>query len=395
MIMMIILLCTEMITYGNESEIKGLEEENSKVAGNQVTLELSAKSSLLMEASTGKVIYGKNQEERLSPASITKIMTLLLIFEELETGKIKLTDEVITSEYAQSMGGSQVFLQAGEIQTVETMIKCIAIASGNDASVAMAEHISGSEIEFVTAMNKKAKSLEMKNTNFEDCNGLSDSSNHYTSAMDVAIMSRELVTKHPQIYEYTTIWMEDIIHTTPQGSSVFGLSNTNKLLKQYQWTTGLKTGSTSLAKFCLSATANKDNIDLIAVVLGAPQSKGRFQDAMTLLNYGYSVSQLYQDDNSEILPKQLIERGVEEELQVEFEGEFQYLDITGSNLEEIEKRVEINQLVAPIKKNDEVGNADYYLKDKKIGSIKIIAKETIEKAKYRHYLKRVVVKYLL
>ena len=260
-------------------------------------MELTAPSAILIEASTGQVIYEKNATEQRSPASITKIMTLLLTFEALENGKISLKDSVLTSEHAASMGGSQVFLEEGETQDMETMIKCIVVASANDASVAVAEYIAGSEAAFVDLMNKKAVELGMVDTHFEDCCGLSDSDLHYTSAKDVAIMSRELITNYPQIYDYTGIWMEDITHVTQRGSSTFTLSSTNKLLKQYPYTTGLKTGSTSKAKFCVSATAQKDNIDLIAVVMGCENGKERFKEAAALLNYGFSVSTLYRGEN--------------------------------------------------------------------------------------------------
>ena len=186
-------------------------------------LGLTCKAAILMEASTGTVIYEQNPDQTLSPASITKIMTLVLIFDAIHSGKIKLEDIVTTSAYAKSMGGSQVYLEEGEQQTVETLIKCIVIASGNDASVAMAEHIAGSETEFVNQMNERAKELGMVNTNFEDCCGLTDSANHYTTARDVAIMSRELITKYPEIFNYSSIWMENITHVTKKGESVFGL----------------------------------------------------------------------------------------------------------------------------------------------------------------------------
>ena len=272
----------------------------------QAAPDVSAPSYLLMEASTGQIICEQEADVRRSPASITKIMTLLLIFDHLDTGRIKLEDEIITSAYAKSMGGSQVFLEEGEVQTLDTMIKCIAVASGNDACVAVAEYIAGSEEEFVKLMNQKAEELRMDNTHFVDCCGLSDSDEHYTTARDVAIMSRELVTKHPEILDYTRIWMEDITHVTRQGSTTFTLSSTNKLLRQYEWTTGLKTGSTSKAKYCLSATASKDGIDLIAVVMAAPDNKVRFQDAMALLNFGYSVSNIYIDEiRKRFLPRRL------------------------------------------------------------------------------------------
>lgn len=279
---------------------------------------IEAPSAVLLESSTGKVIFEQNARERRSPASITKIMTLLLTFEALDQGKIKLEDPVTVSAYASSMGGSQVFLAENEVQTLETMIKCIAVASGNDASVAVAEYIAGSEEAFVDQMNQKAAELGMVDTHFEDCCGLTDSDGHYTTAMDVAIMSRELTVKYPQVFEYTGIWMEDIIHETRQGSSTFTLNSTNKLLKQYQWATGLKTGSTSKAKFCLSATATKDGIDLIAVVMGAPDYKARFKDAQTLLSYGFNVSDLYLDENTDVLEDLRIEGGVEDTVPVRY-----------------------------------------------------------------------------
>lgn len=262
---------------------EGAEQGNTV---NTTAVTLASPSAILMEASTGTVLFEKNPDEIRSPASITKIMTLLLTFEALEKGRIKLEDEVTTSAYAKSMGGSQVFLEEGEIQTVDTLIKCITVASGNDASVAMAEYVAGSEAEFVNMMNEKAASLGMNNTHFLDCCGLSSDSAHHTTARDVAIMSRELITRYPQIYNYTKIWMEDITHVTRQGSKPFTLSSTNKLLKQYQWTTGLKTGSTNAAKYCFSATASKDGIDLIAVIMGAPDFKIRFSEARSLLEYG-------------------------------------------------------------------------------------------------------------
>ena len=243
-----------------------------------VQLDLESPSAVLIEGSTGTIIYDKNKDEKLKPASITKIMTLLLIFEALDAGQISLTDEVSVSEYAASMGGSQVYLEPFEVQDVNTMLKCISIASANDASVAMAEKIAGSEEEFVARMNDKAKELGMNNTHFVNCCGL-DTDNHYSSAYDVALMSRELITKYPQVSQYSTVWMDTITHTTRKGTSEFGLTNTNKLIKFYQGITGLKTGSTSLAKYCLSATAKKENMNLIAVFLAARDTKTWFMEA--------------------------------------------------------------------------------------------------------------------
>lgn len=352
--------------------------------------EVEAPSYILIEASTGQVICEENATERRSPASITKIMTLLLIFEHLNTGRINLNSEVMTSAYAKSMGGSQVFLEEGEIQTLETIIKCIAVASGNDASVAAAEFIAGSETEFVRMMNEKAQELGMNDTHFEDCCGLTESDNHYTTAKDVAIMSRELITKYPEVFNYTKIWMEDITHVTQKGSSTFTLSSTNKLLKMYEWTTGLKTGSTSKALYCLSATASKDNIDLIAVVMGSPNNKVRFQDAMALLNYGYSVSALYEDANEDKLPAIPVKGGVQDEASLIYQGPFRYLDIAGNNLNAIEKTISLPaEIAAPVKRGDAVGEAVYTLDGKRIGSVSILSDVAIEKAKYKDYVIKV------
>lgn len=357
---------------------------------------VSSPSVILIESSTGQVIYEQNATERRSPASITKIMTLLLTFEALETGKVSLKDDVITSEYASSMGGSQVFLAQGETQTLETMIKCIAIASGNDASVAVAEHIAGSEQSFVEMMNAKAAELGMTETHFEDCCGLSDSDNHYSCARDVAIMSRELTVKYPEVFNYTTIWMEDITHETKQGISKFTLNSTNKLLKQYQYTTGLKTGSTSKAKYCLSATATKDGIDLIAVVMGAPDYKIRFADAQTLLTYGFGVCDIYIDPNQDSLSPLDVERGVAEEVTLKYEGEFRYLDLEGNNLSAVEKVLKLPEKVqAPVAEGSEAGRAKYYLNGREIGSVPILFGESVEKAGYLDYLRKVFGFFLL
>lgn len=357
---------------------------------------VSAPSVILMESSTGQVIYELNSTERRSPASVTKIMTLLLTFEAIHEGKASLTDQVLTSEHASSMGGSQVFLAQGEVQTLETMIKCIAISSGNDASVAVAEHIAGNEPAFVEMMNKKAISLGMLDTHFEDCCGLTDSDNHYSCARDVAIMSRELTEKYPEVFDYTTIWMEDITHETRQGTSTFTLNSTNKLLKQYQYTTGLKTGSTSKAKFCLSATASKDGIDLIAVVMGAPDNKARCNDAQALLTYGFTICKIYSDENKEVLPPLSVQGGVEESVPIKYEGEFWYLDVNGSDLSLVEKVLELPaQIQAPAMEGEQAGRARYLLNGEEIGSVPILYGATVEKADYFDYLKKVFRHFML
>ena len=354
-------------------------------------LAISAPSAILIEASTGEVIYEKNATERRSPASITKIMTLLLTFEQIEAGRAKLSDDVIVSAHAAGMGGSQVYLAEGEVQSLETMIKCIVVSSGNDASVAVAEHLAGSEEAFVDMMNERAVQLGMADTHFEDCCGLTDSDNHYSTARDVSLMSRELITRYPEIYQYTTIWMEDITHVTRQGSTSFTLSSTNKLLKQYQYTTGLKTGSTSKAMFCISATARKDEIDLIAVVMGAQTGKERFQDARVMLNHGFSICDLYVDTNRESLTPMAVRGGVDDRAELVYQGEFRYLDMEGNNLESVEKILELPECVdAPVKAGDEAGRAKYLLNGIEIGQIPILFGKDVARATYKDYLKQAV-----
>ena len=353
-------------------------------------------SYVLMEATTGQIICSSNENEKLHPASITKIMTLLLIFDALESGKIHLEDSVITSAHAKSMGGSQVFLEEGEVQTVDTLIKCIVVASGNDAAVAMAEHIAGSEEAFVGLMNEKAKSLNMTQTSFVDCCGLSDSTQHMTSALDVAIMSRELINKYPQIYDYTKIWMEDITHVTKQGTTTFTLSSTNKLIKQYAYATGLKTGSTNTAKYCLSATASKEGIDLIAVVMKAPDHKVRFQDAISLLEYGFGVAKLYKDDTKEELPPVIVVGGVEDTVNIIPQKTFQYLDIKGGDFSTIKKEyVYKDRVTAPITKGQKAGEMIYFMEGKQIGSVDLLFEKNIEEAGYRDYIWKLVYQYCL
>ena len=343
---------------------------------------INAPSAILMEASTGQVIYEKNADEQLHPASITKIMTLLLIFDAIDSGKITLEDEVTVSEHAASMGGSQVFLEVGEVQTVQTMIKCIAVASANDASVAMAEHIWGSEETFVTKMNERAKGLGMNNTNFVNCCGL-DVDGHMTTARDIALMSRELITKYPQIHNYSTIWMDTITHVTKKGETEFELSNTNKLIKQYEWATGLKTGSTGLAKCCLSATAMKNDIELIAVILAAPDSKTRFSDAINLLNYGYGLCSIYKDENPPALEKVSVNSGVKEDVVCNYSDQFKYLSLEAFKASDVTSELQLlGNIKAPIKEGDVVGQLVYKLNGKEIGAINIVASESVREAKF-------------
>lgn len=351
---------------------------------------IASPHAVLMEASTGKIIYEKEKDVQVSPASITKIMTLLLIFDEIANQNLNFEDEVTTSAYAKSMGGSQVYLEEGEKQSVETMIKCIVIASGNDASVAMAEHICGSEAEFVKRMNARAKSLGMEHTNFEDCCGLTDSDNHYTTAYDVALMSKELITKYPKILDYSSVWMETITHHTNRGDSEFRLTNTNKLIRGYEGCVGLKTGSTSKAKYCVSAVAKRNGLTLISVIMTAPDYKARFRDGATLLNLGFATCSLYEDEST-VKKKVPVKKSVQREGICENKKKFSYLDTEGKSLSKIEKKIQLKESVeAPVTKGMKAGEIQYYLEDEKIGSIDLVFSQNIEKARYVDYLKMVL-----
>ena len=349
-IVMVIVIISQVPVFGEESH----------------ELNIDSKSCVLMESRTGMVLYENNQNEKLSPASITKIMTLVLIFDAIHSGKIKLTDVATTSAYAKSMGGSQVFLEEGETQTVETLIKCIIIASGNDASVVMAEMIN--------------------NTHFIDCCGLTDSDDHYTTAKDVALMSRELIEKYPEIFKYSTIWMESITHKTKAGEKEFVLSNTNKLLKINQYVKGLKTGSTSKAKYCVSTVAEKDGVQLIAVVMAAPDYKIRFKESEKLINYGFSNCKVY-TDNDGYKTKIKVTNGKKDKVDIST-NRFSYVDTKGRDLSKVTKKVFVNKKVkAPVKKNQKVGYIEYYLNDKSIGKSDIVSVKNVEKADYFHTIK--------
>ena len=362
----VILICIQTLQFSMVPNV--LAEETATTPGTEqapdTAVEVTAPSVILMEMTTGTVLYEKDADTARPPASVTKVMTMLLIFDALAEGEIQLEDEVTISEYASSMGGSQVFLETGEKQTVETLLKCISVASANDACVAMAEYISGNEEEFVRQMNLRAEGLGMKHTHFLNCNGL-DTDGHETSARDIALMSRELLMKYPEIHNYCTIWMENITHTTSKGSSEFGLTNTNKLIRQYEYATGLKTGSTGKAKFCVSATAEKNGVSLIAVIMGAEDSKARFKDAVTLLNYGFGKCQMYTDEKMPSLDPISVTGGIQESISLEYEKKFTYLDTTGANLNAVTSRLQIPDKVnAPVKKGDTVGQRIYYLDEK-------------------------------
>ena len=376
--------------YANPDDTTDLSAD-SAVSG----LDPAAKSALLMEASTGTVIFEKNADERLRPASVTKIMTLLLIFEALEKNQFTTDDIVTVSEHAASMGGSQVYLEPGETQTVNDMIKCISIASANDASVAMAEFVAGSEPAFVDLMNAKAKELGMENTTFANCCGL-EAEGHLTTARDIALMSRELINNHPQIHDYCTVWQDSIIHRTRRGESEFGLTNTNKFLKQYPYANGLKTGYTSQSKYCISATAQKDSLQLITVLMGEPDIPSRVKDLQSCMDYGFSRCKLYTDANEDALPPIPVSRGTTNELPLKYDTSMKYLDTEGRDLSAVEKTLSLPESVeAPISENDIIGEAVYTLNGTVLGSVSIRAAADVEQADFRFFFVKAATSFFL
>ncbi|MGE4282903.1 MAG: D-alanyl-D-alanine carboxypeptidase family protein [Clostridia bacterium] len=338
--------------------------------GNKINIQ--AKSAVLMEESTGRILYELNSHEQLRPASVTKVMTMLLVIEAIDSGKISLNDIVTTSEYAASMGGSQVYLGAGEKMTVHDMLKAIAVASGNDASVAMAEHTCGSEEAFVKAMNDKAKELGMNDTNFVNCNGL-DTENHYTSAYDIALMSKELL-KHPKIHDYLTIWTDSL------REGKFGLANTNKLIRFYSGANGIKTGSTSKALYCLSASAERDGMQLIATIMAAPTSRDRFNDATKLLDHGFANYSVIQGvKKGETVGEMNVSKGMLPIVKVETANEFNLLVEKGKQ-DKVEKNVNLSEdLLAPVDKGQKVGEIIFSSNGQELGKVDIITTESIEK----------------
>lgn len=342
-------------------------------------LPLASESVILMEMESGTVITEKDADKARPIASVTKIMTLLLALEAVDSGKIKLTDTVTVSEYAASMGGSQVFFEPGETQDVDTMIKCISIASANDACVAMAEHLAGSETAFVEQMNAKAEALGMHNTTFFNCCGL-DVAGHVSSARDVALMSAELMKKHPSVTKYTMTWMDTIIHNTRRGASEFGLANTNKLLKQYNGITGLKTGSTDEAKYCLSATAERNGVKLVAVVLAAPDTKTRFREAASLLDYGFARCTVYKDEGTDFpLTEVKVTKGQKDLVQIVLQEPFYHVFTGGEDLTTVKREVILNEEIkAPLAVGDVIGEYCYMLNNTVLGSVPIVCTEEVK-----------------
>ena len=344
-------------------------------------LAIQSKSVLLMELESGTVLYEKNADEMLRPASVTKVMTLLLIFEALERGDIALDDTVVVTEHAASMGGSQCFFEAGEEQTVQDMIKCIEVASGNDAAVAMAEHLAGSEAAFVQKMNERAKELGMEHTHFDNACGLE---------VETHLMSRQLLLYHPDILTYSTIWMDSITHKTRRGESQFDLANTNKFLNLYTGANGLKTGYTSQAKYCMSATATRDGVTLIAVVMGAETKEIRNSEAMKLLDYGFAQCRPYVD--TEVVPEDLqipVQNGTCKSVTVK-PVEQHTITLVATNPDQIEKQViAYENLKAPIQEGDAVGVVQYSCDGTCISEVILYAERSVPKLDLKYSLSEI------
>ncbi len=332
---------------------------------------LTSPSAVLIERDTGTILFEKDSHQKLAPASVTKVMTLLLVMEALDTGKISLSDTVTVSEYAASMGGSQVFLEQGEQMPLEDMLKATVVSSGNDSAVALAEHIAGSEESFVSLMNARAKELSMNDTHFVNCTGL-DADGHLTSANDIAIMSKELL-KHEKIKKYSTIWMDTI------RNGEFGLANTNKLLRTYNGITGLKTGSTSIAKYCMSASAERDGMELIAAVMAAPTSAERFSDASALLNYGFANFALYNAEY-ELTPISVI-LGKESTVSLKL-SEIPSVLVNKNDINNLKTEAVLSEnVMAPVEVNQKLGVLKISNGDSLIKEIPVVSSVSVEKLK--------------
>lgn len=356
-------------------------------------LNIKAKSAVLMDYNTRKVIYEQNAHKEVPPASITKIMTLLLTMEALESGKISLGDEVRISAHAAGMGGSQLWLEEGEIQTVEDLIKAVAIRSANDASVALAEYIAGSEEVFVQMMNERAKELGMNNTNFANASGLPQE-NHYTSAYDVAIMSAELL-KHEGIHKWLTTYMDEML-VGKNKDKVQSLVNTNRLIKEYQGTTGVKTGSTSEAGHCLSASAKRNNLHLIAVVMGSDTSKIRFDEAMRLLDYGFAnYDSVAIGRKGDVIGKIKVHKGKVDYLEAVLERDC-YLLLPKGESGNISKEIVLPDFVeGPVEKGEELGKLIVKVDGEEMDRIKLVSNVSIGKASFKDILIKTIKNFIL
>ncbi len=349
-----------------------------------VDLELDAPAALLMEKETGEVLFAQNEHEPMEPASVTKVMTLLLTMEAIDRGAIHYDDVVTVSAYAASMGGSNVFLAEGEQITVEDLLKAVCVASGNDAAVALGEHVSGVTELFVTEMNNRAKELGMQDTHFVNCTGL-PAEGHVTSAWDIAIMSRELILHHPDIRRFTTIWMDSL-----RGGE-FQLANTNKLIRFYDGATGLKTGSTSSAGFCISATAERDGMELIAVVLKGTTSQQRFEDAKTLLNYGFSTYALHRIDAESPLPPLPVELGAADTVAVRLPEEGRTLLLPKGDVANLTQEVTLPPSVAaPVSAGQTVGALTVRSGEETLLEIPLLAAEPVPRLRWSDLLVRML-----
>ena len=341
-------------------------------------MKLPAKGAVLMDAATGTVLYEQNAHEKLHPASVTKVMTMLLVMEALDQGKITLTDTVTASESAAAKGGSQIYLKVGEQMTVETLLKSVAVASANDAACALAEHLAGSEAAFVQKMNQRAKELKMEDTHFVNCTGLDDgedAKNHLTSAYDIALMSRQLLYYHPSVKNYTTIWMDTVRDGT------FGLSNTNKLVRFYSGCTGLKTGYTSQAGFCLSASAMREDMELIAVVLGCSTSQERFSACKSMLDYGFANYALIQPD-VDAYPEVHITLGVKKQVKVTTTDRCSLLIDKGQK-NEVRCTLEVMEKVtAPVSKGQRLGTMTVRCGEQILAQLPLVAEETVPRLSF-------------
>lgn len=336
-------------------------------------LDLSCESAILIEQTTGTVLYEKDSHAKLRPASVTKIMTILLIMEAIDNGQISYDTKITASENAASMGGSQIWLEVGESLTVNEMLKAICIVSANDCCVAMSEHLAGSEAAFVDKMNEKAKALGMNDTTFKNCHGI-DEDDHFTTAYDIALMSKELLNKYPEVTKYTSTWMDSL----RGGQSE--LVNTNKLIRTYDGATGLKTGSTSLALYNLSASATRDNLSLIAVVMRAPSPTERVSNARKLLDYGFSNFEFVSHSTKgKTVKKVTVEKGIEKEVELVYEKDSGTILKRGA-ASNIESKMSVNEKIsAPIKKGDVLGKVEFYLDGKKVGTSNLVANSSIDK----------------
>ncbi len=344
---------------------------------------VTSPSAILMEQETGSILWEKNPHEKRHIASVTKIMTMLLIMESIDRGELKMDDIVTVSEHAKSMGGSTIYLETGEQMSVHDILKGIAVMSANDGCVAMAEHIAGSEEAFVSLMNQRAKELGMNDTHFSNTNGLVDE-DHYSSAYDVAVMSRELM-RHKKITEFTTIWMDSL------RDGKFQLANTNKLVKYYKGATGLKTGFTQKSMYCLSATATRSDMSLIAVVLGAPTSKERFADASKLLNYGFNGFVIQKGvKKGENVTNVPLQRGIESSVLAQSKENFNLL-VKKSEQSKLTYEISFSDpLSAPIKRGDTIGFMTFYQNKTKVGKVDLVASKDVKRQHVGHLFVKVM-----